>query len=166
MIKFIDGRISKIAMAIVVSGMSLACPAYAHDDDMSRKAYGPQRVEERIRTLHDKLHLTSDQEDQWRKVARIMRENERDIHRLVERRHEEEPATAVDDLRSYEEIADAHAQGLRNLIPAFQSLYKNLSDEQKENADDIFGTFEGHEARRNGAHAAGDQPNAAPNESR
>jgi hypothetical protein len=50
--------------------------------------------------------------------------------------------TAVDDLRAYQGIADAHAEGLKKLIPAFEALYASMSDEQKKNADAVFGRMQ------------------------
>jgi protein CpxP len=55
--------------------------------------------------------------------------------------------TAVDDLRAYQGIADAHADGLKKLIPAFEALYLTMPDEQKKNADAAFGQMQ----RRQGA---------------
>ena len=45
---------------------------------------------------------------------------------------------AVDDLHSYEAIADAHAAGVKKLMTAFETLYASLSDAQKKNADAVF----------------------------
>jgi hypothetical protein len=46
--------------------------------------------------------------------------------------------TAVDDLKSYGEIADAHADGIKKLTPVFAALYASMSDAQKKEADAIF----------------------------
>ena len=46
--------------------------------------------------------------------------------------------TAVDDLKSYSEIADAHADGLKKFTPAFEPLYAGMSDAQKKSADTLF----------------------------
>jgi len=150
--KFIDHTVSKIAIAVLIGGISLATPAHAND---SMHHNGRERVETRIRTLHDKLHVTADQEPQWRDVAKVMRENEKTIHELVDARHENEPDNAVDDLKSYKEIADAHAEGLENLIPAFETFYDSLSDRQKARADALFGQFEGHAGRKTGKVSTG-----------
>lgn len=56
--------------------------------------------------------------------------------------------TAVDDLKSYSQIADAHADGIRKLTPAFQALYDSMSDVQKKNADLIFQTDHHHAAKK------------------
>jgi hypothetical protein len=103
-------------------------------------------VEERISTLHDKLSITSDQEAAWGDVAQAMRDNEATISGLIQDRHDASTAdrTAIDDLESYQKIAQAHADGLTKVTTAFEKLYNDMSDEQKKNADKVFGTFEGH----------------------
>ena len=142
MIKYTDTRISKIAITFLIGGLSLAYPAYADNSSLAHHSY-KDRVEQRIKTMHDKLDLTPEQEPQWKDVAKVMRENEADIHKLVQDRHENEPANAVEDLESYETIADAHADGLKKLVPVFESFYNDLSDEQQTRADSMFGRFEG-----------------------
>jgi len=104
-----------------------------------------EHVENRIKTLHSKLKITPDQETAWNDVAQAMRDNEANVSQLIQERHQNaKNMTAVDDLASYQKIAQAHADGMTKMISAFQSLYDNMSDEQKKNADEVFGRFEGH----------------------
>jgi periplasmic protein CpxP/Spy len=104
-----------------------------------------RRVEERIKTLHDKLGITSEQEAKWGDVAQTMRNNEAAIAALIEtRRNNAKDMTAIDDLQSYEDITQAHADGIKKLIASFQTLYADMPDEQKKVADEAFGRFEGH----------------------
>ena len=65
-----------------------------------------------------------------------------------QQRHATEGASAVDDLKSYQEIADAHVAGLEKLIPVFKDLYSTMSPEQKANADALFSKYEGHEGHK------------------
>jgi hypothetical protein len=46
--------------------------------------------------------------------------------------------SAIDDLRSYGQVVDAHADGIKKLTSAFEALYNSMSDTQKHNADLIF----------------------------
>jgi hypothetical protein len=104
-----------------------------------------EMVENRITTLHAKLMITPDQESQWSAVAQAMRDSESATSSLVMQRHENaQTMTAVEDLQSYQAIAQSHADGLKNVITAFSALYDSMSDDQKMNADKVFGTFEGH----------------------
>jgi hypothetical protein len=116
-----------------------------HND---KKAHSPQamahNLEERIKTLHDKLGITSDQEAKWSVVAQTMRDNEAAIAALMEsRRKNAEDMSAIDDLQSYEDITQAHADGIKKMIVSFQALYADMPDDQKKIADETFGSFEG-----------------------
>jgi hypothetical protein len=80
-----------------------------------------------------------------------MRENAQAIDVVLrERAANLHAMNAVDDLRSYQHLADAHAEGLKKLVPAFESLYHNMSEDQKKNADAVFGKFERRSRQENG----------------
>jgi protein CpxP len=97
-----------------------------------------ERVEQRIKTLHEDLHITPDQETLWAPVAQAMRDQASAVQQAIQQRRQNPPANAVDDLKAYEAIADAHAQSLQKLVPAFEALYAGLSDDQKKEADVLF----------------------------
>jgi iron-sulfur cluster repair protein YtfE (RIC family) len=110
-----------------------------------RQAAMRNEVETRISTLHTKLKITPDQESAWNDVAQAMRDNESSVGTLVKDRHENAKSmTAVDDLESYEKISQAHADGLKKVVASFETLYNDMSPDQKKNADMVFGNFEGH----------------------
>ncbi len=97
------------------------------------------RVEARIKALHDELKITPEQEEQWKQVAQIMRDNAQTMAGLIKERTDKAKTTsAVDDLKSYAEITEAHADGLKKFIPAFETLYNSMSDAQKKSADALF----------------------------
>jgi hypothetical protein len=103
---------------------------------------GPS-VETRIEDLHRNLKITAAQEPQWRQFAQVMRDNAHALDAILQERSANiNKMNAVDDLRSYEKLADAHADGLKKLVPAFEALYNTMSDEQKKNADVVFSNFE------------------------
>jgi protein CpxP len=71
-----------------------------------------------------------------------MRENAETMSMLAQERAEyAQTATALDNLKSYAEISDAHAAGTRRMIPVFEVLYDSMSPEQKKAAD---AEFRGH----------------------
>jgi len=77
------------------------------------KISSDDRVEAHINKLHTELHITPAQEDLWKDVAQVMRENEKTMEELHKSRAEQAATmTAVDDLKSDAAIADAHANGL------------------------------------------------------
>lgn len=101
-------------------------------------------VETRITDLHAKLKITADQEPQFQAFADVMRDNAKTISPLIKARMEDkEDRNAVDDLKSYQEITDAHADALKKLIPAFSSLYDVMTPDQKKIADATFAKYEG-----------------------
>jgi hypothetical protein len=72
-----------------------------------------------------------------------MRDNAANMEKLVAEKRQQAPQsmTAVDDLNTYQEFAQAHVDGLKNLTSAFSSLYGSMSDQQKKNADQVFANF-------------------------
>jgi LTXXQ motif family protein len=96
-------------------------------------------VEQHIAELHQKLKITPDQEAQWNQVADVMRQNAASVAAAIkDRAASAKTMNAVDNLQSYEKIAEAHEQGIEKLIPPFQALYSSMSDAQKKNADTVF----------------------------
>jgi hypothetical protein len=102
----------------------------------------PETVEQRITTLKTSLKITPEQESKWTPVAQAMRENAANMDKLVQaKKGKAASLTAVDDLMTYQEFAQAHVDGLKNLIPAFKALYDSMPDDQKKNADAVFEKF-------------------------
>lgn len=98
-----------------------------------------QRVEEHIKELHAQLRITAAEQPQWDQFAAIMRDNARDMDQEFMQRAEQYPTmNAVQNMQSYEKIADAHSQHLQKLVPAFQNLYNAMPDQQKQLADQAF----------------------------
>ncbi|RDK01043.1 hypothetical protein DLM46_19745 [Paraburkholderia lacunae] len=107
------------------------------------------RIDTRISGLHARLQITATQEELWQKVTQVMRDNASTMDSLRQARTSHANSmSAVDDLKSYGQIADAHADGIRKLTPAFQALYDSMSDVQKKNADLIFQTDHHHSAKK------------------
>ena len=101
----------------------------------------------RIQELHDKLHITADQEVLWGAVAQVMRDNMTAMQSSMADRSTrltQKDVTAVDDLKSFQAIADQHSDGLKRLIPAFEALYSGMTPDQKKNADHVFAEHQRH----------------------
>ena len=98
-----------------------------------------QHVEARIKQLHGQLKITAAEETQWNQFAQTMRDNAHDMDEAAEQRSQQfATMTAVDNMQSYEKLAEDHVQHLQKLIPAFQALYDAMSPEQKKTADQVF----------------------------
>ena len=97
------------------------------------------RTEAYIKDLQSNLKITPAQEDLWKKVTDVMRDNAKKMEALHQTRIEKaKTMTTVEDLKSYSEITQAHADGLKNFIPVFEALYASMSDDQKKDADTLF----------------------------
>lgn len=144
-------HVVRVLEVLIVAGFAVICAptgaAPATDGHMAAhgmKAAPRELVETRISDLHTRLQITSAQESLWQPVAQVMRDNANTMQSLLKARADgASHMSAVDDLRSYGQIAEAHADGLRKLTPAFEALYASMSDVQKRNADLIFRN-EGH----------------------
>jgi len=101
-----------------------------------------ETVEERITNLHAALKITPDEETKWNGVAQAMRENAAAMDKLVAANRTTPPQnmSAVDDLTTYQKFAQAHVDGLKNLISSFRTLYTAMPDAQKKTADEVFKT--------------------------
>jgi hypothetical protein len=138
-----------LAIATLAAPTSAATPgqtqASAHV--MTVAAHTP--VDTRINNLHARLQITADQEALWQPVAQVMRDNASTMDSLRQSRMANaNNMSAVDDLRSYGQVVDAHADGIKKLTSAFEALYNSMSDTQKHNADLIFRSNTHHAAKK------------------
>ena len=132
---------SAVLFAFFVLAGATPSLAASHERGMAKagKASKTERVEDRIQELHTKLKITPAQEGLWDNATRIMRDNAVTMEALIKERTDKAGArNAVEDLKSYSAIAEAHADGLRKFIPAFEPLYAGMSDAQKKDADTLF----------------------------
>jgi periplasmic protein CpxP/Spy len=108
------------------------------------------RVEARIKELHAKLQITPAQEDLWQQVTTAMRDNAKTLDDLIQAQTAQaRTISALDDLRAYSALADAHAEGLKKVLAAFEPLYASMSDTQKRQADRLVRQrLRGREKRR------------------
>lgn len=121
--------------AIVTTPSFAADPAAVSDKAPAHE----EKADDRIKMLHDKLGITSDQEKQFGKLADVMRDNAKNMDDAVAKREAaQKTSSALDDLKAYQATAQAHADNVKELIPAFESLYAVLNDQQKQEADALF----------------------------
>jgi Skp family chaperone for outer membrane proteins len=143
------GQICSIATTIAflavasatLSSRALAADAAGTTDstEMTRTPNGEPSVDVRIKELHDKLKITEAQETLWTKVTKEMRDHAKTVQALVSTRNDKAgQMTAIDDLKSYAEIAQIHADGMKHFLDVFAPLYGAMTDAQKKNADGVF----------------------------
>jgi periplasmic protein CpxP/Spy len=98
-----------------------------------------ERVENHIKELRTQLRITPAEQPQWEQFAQVMRDNARDMDQAFMQRAQQYPTmTAVQNMQSYEQIAEAHAQHLQKLVPAFDNLYNVMPVQQQKLADQLF----------------------------
>ncbi|WP_233863268.1 Spy/CpxP family protein refolding chaperone [Paraburkholderia adhaesiva] len=98
-----------------------------------------QRVEERIAFLHSTLKITPEQEALWKPFADQMRTNGRTMGEMFKQRAEGlGTRNALDDMKEYAQITQAHADEMQKLVTAFEPLYNSFSADQKAIADKTF----------------------------
>ncbi|MEX3785144.1 Spy/CpxP family protein refolding chaperone [Paraburkholderia sp. BR14374] len=148
-----------LATAVSMGGAfaQTAAPASASAPDTTAtasaaKAGHERNVEDRIAYLHSQLKITPAQETQWKAFADVMRSNGETMGQLFEQRKAATNVSALDDMKQYATIAQAHADGMKKLVDAFEPLYGSLSPEQKKLADATFhrGGPEGHQRGHHG----------------
>lgn len=121
-----------------------------------RRQKPTERVEARIKEMHAQLKITPQQEDQWNEYAQVLRDNAQAMQSQIDQRMQNQRnMTAVDNLNSYEQITQTHADGVKKLVPAFEALYNAMSPEQKKNADMVFNRYSQRMAARNGSSTPG-----------
>ncbi|HEX7912268.1 MAG TPA: Spy/CpxP family protein refolding chaperone [Paraburkholderia sp.] len=158
-----------LATAVAMSGAfaQTSTPASAPVSAASAPAakQGHERnVEDRITYLHSQLKITSAQETQWNAFANVMRSNGETMGQLFQQRRAATNVSALDDMKQYATIAQAHADGMKKLVDAFDPLYNSFSPEQKKLADATFHQpgAEGHGHHGKGKGKSKDAAAAAP----
>ncbi|MHB8623510.1 MAG: Spy/CpxP family protein refolding chaperone [Sulfuricaulis sp.] len=128
-----------VVLMLAVPLVSLAQDAPGPSTSAPPKAAFANHINQRIKSLHDRLKITAPEELQWTAVAQAMRDSAQIVGDLVhERREKAGTMNAVDDLRSYQAIAEAHATGVAKLASAFKELYAVMPPDQQKNADAVF----------------------------
>ena len=142
--------------ALLVTATVLGGPAWAQNPAPSAPAQAtrPERgeaaqVERRIAGLQGRLKITPAQQPQWDAFASVMRENAAHMETLQhERADKVATMNASEDMRSYADVARAHADDLQHLAAAFDTLYAAMTPEQKAAADRTFHEFQGRRRAR------------------
>lgn len=134
-----------LLLAAAAPAVAQSAPEPASAVEQAETPRGKQianSVERHIAELRRRLKVTPAQQPQWDAFAAVMRENAIHADRLYKSRAAAENMTALEDLRSYAGIAQAHADDVQRLVPAFQALYETLTPDQQHAADAAFKEFE------------------------
>jgi hypothetical protein len=129
-----------LASTLAMSGAFAQSAAPASEPAAASAAAGKheRNVEDRIAYLHSQLKITPAQETQWSSFADVMRSNSQTMGTLFQQRKAQSNLSALDDMKQYSAISEAHADGMKKLVAAFEPLYSSFSDDQKKLADETF----------------------------
>ncbi|MHB8743838.1 MAG: Spy/CpxP family protein refolding chaperone [Sulfuricaulis sp.] len=124
---------ARAALVIIVTiALTGATAIAANDSDADR-------INAHISDMHAKLKITISEENQWEKVADVMRDNAKKMDELTSvRMANAKTANAIDDLESYGVIAEAHADGIKRFSTVFATLYASMPEAQKAETDKLF----------------------------
>jgi LTXXQ motif family protein len=95
-------------------------------------------LEARISKLHKDLQITRAEEPQFAAFADTMRSSARAMHAVLLEQIKNMDLKAVNALLFYQKRVAIENESLKKLVPAFQTLYANMSNQQKVDADAIF----------------------------
>jgi len=140
----------------LLGAIALAGPLFAASSEIPAQASSQQvmaapaaesadstGVEARIKELHKQLRITPAQKPQWDNLSQVMRDNAQSMAKLQkDRAADARSMNAVDVLKSYEPVIQAHEDGMKKFVPPFEALYNTMSDAQKKTADSLFRTRE------------------------
>jgi hypothetical protein len=93
----------------------------------------------RLNALQAQLHITDAQMPQWKAFAQAMRQNASSTDALFRQRAQSVTTmSALDNMKSYAQIARAYADSTQALAEAFEPLYLALNDQQRHTIDALF----------------------------
>ncbi|MBF0324515.1 MAG: Spy/CpxP family protein refolding chaperone [Alphaproteobacteria bacterium] len=130
--------------------------SWAQPSDSPTKTMSPGKAmrdpgdgERKIKEIHDKLRITSAQEELWNNVAQTMRDNAKTFQAgRADMMSRGKTMTVVDSLKLRQGMLEQYSSGLKQLVPQVEALYAVLSPEQKKQADLIMAQHHDKDHRR------------------
>ncbi len=110
----------------------------AMSDHATKAEAQADTVDQRIASLHEELKITPAEESDWQQVATTMKDNADAMAKMAADKASQTSMTAVQDLQTYADFAQAHVTHLQKLTAAFSKLYDAMPADQKKIADEVF----------------------------
>ena len=108
-------------------------------DTVDYGALAQAAADQRIQALRTELHIADTQLPQWNAFAQVMRDNATKTDALFRQRASAAASmNALDNMKSYADIARAYADNTQALATAFEALYGVLTVQQKQTIDTMF----------------------------
>lgn len=125
----------------VASATTRATQAARSEGDVTARSHDliqGSHVEGHIAFLKAELGITAAQESLWTPVAAAMREDVKNIDEAEYKvSQKQRPDNAIDYLENRVMFANLRAQGEARFLTAFKPLYNDLSQQQKQMADEL-----------------------------
>jgi len=132
------------AMVALLSTLFLANahPTFAASEGkkspVAARTSAVDHTEASIKQLQGALKITS-QEALWNNMTQVMRENAKEMDALTKDKAETtKTMNAVERLKYYSQITEAHLNQQKKFIPVFEALYVSMSDDQNKKTDALF----------------------------
>lgn len=134
------GILAVAAVLIAVPQIADAQPAPPPPAQTAPNPPPPQSAaDQRIQALRAQLHITDAQTPQWDAFAQAMRTNATSTDTLFRQRASAAATmSALDNMKSYAQVARAYADNTEALATAFEALYDVLNNQQKQTIDTLF----------------------------
>lgn len=158
--KLVSGAVAAAIGALVAGGLAGPVSAatlstYANDQTAETGAttvqapapnyrgWSVERVaQQRLTELHNTLGITASEQPAWNQFAETALGNARTLDELYRQRAETLPSmNAVQNMRSFAQIESQKAANVQRALPAFESLYAELTPGQRQAADQTFRNY-------------------------
>jgi hypothetical protein len=134
-----------VAMATFLStiffaGANLSFAASSKKKPAAAAKMSPvEHTESLIKQLEGKLQVTEAQQELWKNLTQVMRENAKEMEAFNKEQAENaKNMNAVDFLKHYSKVTEAHSEKLKKFIPPFEAFYASMSEKQKKMTDKYF----------------------------
>jgi periplasmic protein CpxP/Spy len=128
-----------IATSLVLGGHHILAQTVPVPPATATPASPQEAAEQRLSSLQAILHITDAQTPRWSTFAQATRDNATSTDALFRQRASSaQSMNALDNMKSYAQVARAYADNTEKLSVAFEALYGVLSDQQKQTIDTLF----------------------------
>jgi hypothetical protein len=129
----------RTSIAAVAVAASVLAPSLALAQGNTQQNPMDQRVEQHIQQMRSELQITPQEQPEWHSFAQTMWQNAHEMNQILQRRAANlQTMNAAEDMQSYAQLAEVHAQNMQRMSAAFDQLYGVMSPQQRDHATQLF----------------------------
>jgi hypothetical protein len=141
-LRVLAGAVLMLSLGVVADGataqtVNRPAPAPAQQKPAAGQPAGDP-VESQLGDIKKRLNITAAQQPQFEQFAAVVKQNAQAMQALSQTAGQNAQQNAVEGLRTAASFAQTEADNLKRLVPALETLYASLSDQQKRAADQLF----------------------------